>query len=116
MSVAARADESGDGGTRLDEDFVHYTCPTLPHLIALLCRPSVGCIPQNTSLVVVDSLSTLVNHAFPRIADSKPITLKNGTKGDYPLSPRRQVAGSGFCPNRHRAGFLQQRGQTQSQD
>ncbi|KLU86161.1 hypothetical protein, variant [Magnaporthiopsis poae ATCC 64411] len=91
LNVAAGADEAGDGGTRLDEDFVHYTCPTLPHLIALLCRPSVGCIPHNTSLVVVDSLSTLVNHAFPRIADSKPITLKNGTKVPSQAAKRQQT-------------------------
>ncbi|KAL8372095.1 hypothetical protein RB595_001746 [Gaeumannomyces hyphopodioides] len=91
LNVAASADETGDGGMRLDENFVHYTCPTLPHLIALLCRPSVGCIPHNTSLVVVDSLSILVNHAFPRIADSKPITLKNGTKVPSQAAKRQQT-------------------------
>ncbi|KAL8302376.1 hypothetical protein RB597_002636 [Gaeumannomyces tritici] len=91
LKVAASADEIGDGGTRLDDNFVHYTCPTLPHLIALLCRPRVGCIPHNTSLVVVDSLSILVNHAFPRIADSKPITLKNGTKVPSQAAKRQQT-------------------------
>ncbi|KAL8399883.1 hypothetical protein RB594_000337 [Gaeumannomyces avenae] len=91
LNVAASADEIGDGGTRLDDNFVHYTCPTLPHLIALLCRPRVGCIPHNTSLVVVDSLSILVNHAFPRIADSKPITLKNGTKVPSQAAKRQQT-------------------------
>ena len=49
------------------EKFTQYTCPTLPHLIALLCRPTAECLPEGTGLVVVDSLSALVNHAFPRV-------------------------------------------------
>ncbi|KAK4226784.1 P-loop containing nucleoside triphosphate hydrolase protein [Podospora fimiseda] len=50
-----------------EEKFRHFTCPSLAHLIALLCRPTGECIPEGTGLVVVDSLSALVNHAFPRI-------------------------------------------------
>ena len=65
---------------RLDA-FTHCTCPTLPHLIALLCRPTASCIPQGTSLVVVDALSALVNHAFPKLPETRPVRDAKGSKG-----------------------------------
>ncbi|KAK1752131.1 P-loop containing nucleoside triphosphate hydrolase protein [Echria macrotheca] len=70
------------------EGFVHYTCPNLPHFIALLCRPTTACIPQGTSLVVIDSLSALVNYTFPKPPDGRG---NNNTKGgkDTALPPRR---------------------------
>ncbi|KAL2121490.1 hypothetical protein VTJ04DRAFT_5517 [Mycothermus thermophilus] len=70
-----------------DGRFVHYTCPTLPHLLALLCRPTAACIPPGTSLVVIDSLSALVNHAFPKLPETRPAADAKG-KGP-PLSIRR---------------------------
>lgn len=61
--------------------FAHFTCPSLPHLIALLCRPTALCIPQGTSLVVVDSLSALVNHAFPKLPETYSNRDAKGNKG-----------------------------------
>jgi hypothetical protein len=45
---------------------VHYSTPTLAHLIGLLCKPGASSVPSGTSLVVIDGLSGLVNHAFPK--------------------------------------------------
>lgn len=53
------------------DNFAHYSCPTLPHLVALLCRPAAATVPANTALVVIDSLSSLVNHAFPKAPDGR---------------------------------------------
>jgi hypothetical protein len=68
------------GLDRLD-GFAHYTCPSLPHLIALLCRPTASSIPPGTSLVVVDSLSALLNHAFPKLPEPRPARDGKGNKG-----------------------------------
>ncbi|KAG7125065.1 DNA repair protein rhp55 like [Verticillium longisporum] len=54
------------------EKFTHYSCPTLAHLIALLCRPTATTLPKDTAVVVVSSLSTLVNHAFPKSSEHRP--------------------------------------------
>ncbi|KAK3324653.1 hypothetical protein B0T19DRAFT_464855 [Cercophora scortea] len=60
----------------------------LAHFIALLCRPTPSCIPQNVSLVVVDSLSALINHSFPKGQEPRSTTNANNSKGP-PLSARR---------------------------
>ncbi|KAJ0158839.1 hypothetical protein CTA2_10763 [Colletotrichum tanaceti] len=61
-----------EGPTKaLGDDFAHYSCPSLPHLVALLCRPTAATVPANTALVVIDSLSVLVNHAFPKAPDGR---------------------------------------------
>ena len=48
------------------KNFHHFTCPTLPHLVALLLHPSPSFPPESTSLIVVDSISTLFAAAFPK--------------------------------------------------
>ncbi len=50
---------------------LHFACPSLSHFIALLCRPSPSCIPAKTCLIVVDSLSALLNHALPRTPEAR---------------------------------------------
>jgi len=75
--------EDGDGKTteRHLELFTHYTCPSLPHLIALLCRPTASCVPKDTALVVVDALSALINHAFPKVPDPRTAGDLRGSRG-----------------------------------
>lgn len=63
---------------------VHFTCPTLAHFIALLCRPTQSSFPSDTALIVVDSLSALINHAFPRIPAPKGAA-KGSNKGSSGL-------------------------------
>lgn len=58
------------------QGMVHFTCSSLAHFIALLCRPTASCIPQKSSLVVIDSLSALVNQTYPRNQEAR-----NGPKG-----------------------------------
>lgn len=80
---AAPAKEGANAADSLDK-LVHFTCPTLAHFIALLCRPTQSSIPSDTALIVVDSLSALVNHAFPRIPASRGAN--NGTNKGSPES------------------------------
>lgn len=51
--------------------FTHYRCLTLPHLLALVLRPSSSVIPADVSVVVLDSLTALVNSALPKPTDGK---------------------------------------------
>ncbi|KAL8710571.1 MAG: hypothetical protein Q9220_004795 [cf. Caloplaca sp. 1 TL-2023] len=44
--------------------FHHFMTPTLPHLLALVLHPNSTVFPPALGLLVVDSISTLVNHAF----------------------------------------------------
>ncbi|KAH8884726.1 P-loop containing nucleoside triphosphate hydrolase protein [Thozetella sp. PMI_491] len=67
-----------DGVPGHHNDFSHFSCPTLAHFLALLCNPPYKGIPPTASLIVIDSLSALINHAFPRITDYK---LAAGTGG-----------------------------------
>lgn len=46
--------------------FNHFMAPTLPHLLALLLRPTSDFPSEKTSLIVIDSISTIFNLAFPR--------------------------------------------------
>ena len=52
------------------DNFHHFTTPTLPHLLALLACQSSSFPPPNTSLFVVDSVSTLFALAFPKTAEN----------------------------------------------
>ncbi|KAL6173314.1 hypothetical protein ACJQWK_00872 [Exserohilum turcicum] len=50
----------------------HYTAaPTLAHVLALFIHPPAVFPPQDTSLVVIDSLATLVDNAYPRHAEDR---------------------------------------------
>ncbi|CAI6337120.1 unnamed protein product [Periconia digitata] len=51
--------------------FYHYTAPALAHLLALFVHKPASFPPPNTSLIVIDSLSTLFDNAYPRNADDR---------------------------------------------
>ncbi|KAF2636926.1 P-loop containing nucleoside triphosphate hydrolase protein [Massarina eburnea CBS 473.64] len=51
--------------------FHHYTAPTLAHLLALFVHRPSAFPPPNTGLIVIDSLSTLFDNAYPRNADNR---------------------------------------------
>ncbi|KAI9054748.1 hypothetical protein LZ554_001898 [Drepanopeziza brunnea f. sp. 'monogermtubi'] len=55
-------------------NITHFTAPSLAHLLALLCHPTPNNPPQSTSLIIINSFSTLITNAFPRTADAKPKT------------------------------------------
>jgi hypothetical protein len=51
--------------------FHHVAAPTLAHVLALFVHASASFPPPNTSLVVIDSLSTLIDNAYPRNVEGK---------------------------------------------
>ncbi|UNI21637.1 hypothetical protein JDV02_007611 [Purpureocillium takamizusanense] len=51
--------------------FKHYSCLTLPHLMALVSRPTPEMVSLGVSLVVISSASALFNSALPRAQDVK---------------------------------------------
>ena len=63
------------------EHFHHYQCPTLPHLLALLTRPS-DAIPDKVGLLVIDGFSTLFNLAYPKRYESSTETSAAPRKRD----------------------------------
>lgn len=52
------------------DKFHHFITPSLPHLLALLTHQSSDFPPTETSLIVVDSISTLFALAFPKTAEN----------------------------------------------
>ncbi len=60
----------------------HFSTPTLPHLLALLTHQSTSFPPFNTSLIVIDSVSTLFALAFPKILESADNPRTQAKKSD----------------------------------
>lgn len=84
--------DHGAASTETLDKLVHFACPSLAHFIALLCRPTQSALPTDTALIVVDSFSALINHAFPRAAPPpKGGPKPNNNKGPSPASRRIQV-------------------------
>ncbi|KAF4778863.1 hypothetical protein HER10_EVM0011607 [Colletotrichum scovillei] len=69
----------------------------LPHLIALLCRPTAATVPANSSVVVIDSLSALVNHAFPKAPDGPGLSAKRLQALQYITSALQKLAATRDC-------------------
>jgi hypothetical protein len=51
--------------------FHHFSVPTLPHLLALFLHPPASFPPAGTGLIVIDSISTLVENAYLRSHDDR---------------------------------------------
>ncbi|KAI9651303.1 hypothetical protein NHQ30_001341 [Ciborinia camelliae] len=58
--------------------FNHFSTPTLAHLLALLTHTTSNFPPENTSLIIIDSFSTLIDSAFPRNVDTTSTPKKPG--------------------------------------
>ncbi|KAI0008602.1 P-loop containing nucleoside triphosphate hydrolase protein [Xylariaceae sp. FL0662B] len=90
MIAAARNSSSATATARPEsertDNLLHFKTPTLAHFISLLCRPTTKSIPNDTSLIVVDGLSALVNYAFPRNFETRKTA-----KGPGPSARRLQV-------------------------
>lgn len=87
--VAARLGNADELTSEALDRFVHFTCPSLPHFIALLCRPTESCIPPGSPLVVIDGLTGLLNHSLPRMPPQT--TGKSTGKGPSPGARRLQI-------------------------
>ncbi|KAK7188333.1 rad55 protein [Paraphaeosphaeria sporulosa] len=73
---ASTAPPKVPGTSRMSPDemrshFYHYAIPKLAHLLALFMHPPSSFPPPNTSLIVIDSISTLFDNAYPRNADDR---------------------------------------------
>jgi len=64
--------------SNLLENLVHFTAPTLTHLITLLCHTIPSFPSQNTSLIIIDSLAVLVASAYPKTLDNISTARKVG--------------------------------------
>jgi hypothetical protein len=52
-------------------NLIYFRTPTLPHLMSLLTHPPKDFPPQETSLLIVDSVSSLFPSYFPNAAELK---------------------------------------------
>ena len=79
----------------VEDRFTRYTCPSLAHFITMVCPAPPAppaCVPDETSLFVIDSVSSLVNYALPRTTDRKGAPLMaNGRRGPTAYDKRTQV-------------------------
>ena len=62
------------------EKLHHFVTPTLPHLLALVTHPSPSFPPEDTSLIIIESVSTLFASAFPRAVETHDSKLSPVTK------------------------------------
>ncbi|CAN9425792.1 unnamed protein product [Alternaria alternata] len=69
--LTSRPDASDVSPEELRSHFHYIPVPTLAHLLALFVHAPAAFPPQNTSLVVIDSLATLVDNAYPRNVDDR---------------------------------------------
>ncbi|KAI9761088.1 MAG: hypothetical protein M4579_001240 [Chaenotheca gracillima] len=87
-------DAEGTGATaeELLSRFEHYSIPSLPHLLALLLRQSASFPPRGTSLIVIESISTLMSEAFPlRAAATEPT--RSQDESSRPLPTKKSDPG-----------------------
>ncbi|KAJ2895889.1 DNA repair protein rhp55 [Zalerion maritima] len=90
----------GEGNSSLPNDSTtsyrskldHFSCPSLAHIVALLCRSTPRCLAPDTSLLVIDSLSALVNYAYPRAPETRRAGQKTQGAGGLGQSSRRLQA------------------------
>ena len=93
-------EENGKSNTVFVEEYLerfhHFTTPSLPYLLALLTHETPGFSPEETNLIVVDSISTLFALAFPRTAEnasSQQTSVKQGDAAHWASGRRWAVMG-----------------------
>lgn len=69
LDLSPKTDENSLSEELLD-NLTHYKTLSLPHLAALVCQSASVFPPPNTSLIIIDSLSSLIAGAFARVADN----------------------------------------------
>ncbi|KND88711.1 DNA repair protein rhp55 [Tolypocladium ophioglossoides CBS 100239] len=77
---ASREQDAANDGSSVDwSKFTHYSCLTLPHVMALISRPTSKSIGTGVSLVVISSISALLNSSLPKSQDGR--TAPKASKG-----------------------------------
>jgi hypothetical protein len=54
--------------------------PTLPHLLALFLHPPASFPPPGTALVVIDTISTLIENAYQKVHDDRSAKKSDAAK------------------------------------
>ena len=93
-------DEDGKSNTVSVEEYLerfhHFTTPSLPYLLALLTHQTPSFPPEETTLIVVDSISTLFALAFPKTtenASSQQTSVKQSEAAHWASGRRWAVMG-----------------------
>ncbi|KAG6041383.1 hypothetical protein E4U41_004687 [Claviceps citrina] len=87
-SVAKEGGESQEAPCNSHGEFIHFSCLTLPHLMALISRPNTKAIPERVALVIVSNLSALINSWLPKAVEKT--SGLNPDKGQSASIKRRQ--------------------------
>lgn len=88
-SIASRQPESASqqpSTSSMLRNLTHITAPTLPHLLALLGQKDSTFPTVGTALIIIDSLSTLINSAFPKSNNSTSTPRKSVVGASQSLS------------------------------
>lgn len=67
-AISSKATEHASQSNDLS-GFHHFSTPSLPFLLAILCQSAANFPPPQCSLLVIDSLSNVYNAAFSKAAD-----------------------------------------------
>jgi hypothetical protein len=107
--LSRQHDENDVNDDNASSNFAQYHCLTLPHFMALIGRPTKDSIKTNVSLVVVSSLTALINSSLPK--PNNGLAPIKGPKGAYPVYTRRSIgfdhAAVGSTPTAKRLQVLQ---------
>ncbi|GAB0133058.1 hypothetical protein EsDP_00001474 [Epichloe bromicola] len=87
-SSAVNEVENDEQASNSRGKFIHFSCLTLPHLMALISRPNARAIPERVALVIISNLSALINSSLPKAVE-ETTTLKP-KKGQSASIKRRQ--------------------------
>ncbi|MCJ1331389.1 hypothetical protein MMC10_008079 [Thelotrema lepadinum] len=71
----------------------HFTVPTLPHLLALICHSQPTFPPQDTALIVIDGVSGLFGAAFPDRPDNFDKSGKKHNDAEWASNRRFGIMG-----------------------
>ncbi|TVY43799.1 DNA repair protein [Lachnellula occidentalis] len=76
--IASQSSTKPRSTSDLLDNLTHFSTPTLAHLIALFSRTSQNHPAPNTSLIIIDSFSSLITTAFSRTVDATTTPKRSG--------------------------------------
>ncbi|KZZ99557.1 Circadian clock protein KaiC/DNA repair protein RadA [Moelleriella libera RCEF 2490] len=85
-SARKSPERDGDDDGAAQGKFIHFSCLTLPHFMALVSRPNAKAIPGGVALCVVSGLSSLINSSLPKNTEDNA-----GAKSTKASMKRRQA-------------------------
>ena len=87
LAASQLAESGGEEGSKNPDfkrgNFIHISCLTLPHLMALTSRPNTKAIPDGVGLIVLSSLSASMNSSLPKTTDGGGPGLPKLGNGTY---------------------------------